>query len=352
MSVLNKIFFFFIFLLINYQILGQEDNSYDLLTERYVDRPIAMHKGQLQFNSGYEFSIINRKYDVSGKKIDLATDGSVSAKHLMPFELKFGILEYLQLTASTGYASIGLRNQNHNIGSSGSILYVSELTRYKGFNDLFLGTALTAPIKWHPVNFVISAGIFLPLFNHEPDKPEHSYTILDPTNGSASLIYKYNNKYSGGAMIGLLGTSLKIRTSRISLTGSFIYSTGLKDAKSVDWKFRLVENEFQYQKDEYQFNPGITINYYSEVAVQAIPWFTITSAFNGYKSSDGWSNITGKKVGYIKKSLNNLSLGYEILVSQNLRLEQHVILPVSGKNIMAQWAFLTGISLNIITFAD
>ncbi len=346
----NKIFFLLILLPISCQLSGQQVNRYEILTERYVDRPIAIHKGQLQLNSGYEFSIINRKYDMAGDKIDLATDGSVSAKHLIPFEVKFGILEYIQLTISTEYASMGLRNQNHLIRSSGSVLYVSELAKYKGLNDIFLGTDFTIPINWHPLDFVISAGISLPLFNHEPDKPQHTYTILDPIDGSASLVYRYNNKYCSGAIIGLLGSSLKIRTDKVSLTGSFLYSTGIKDAMSVNWVSRLVENEFQYQKYEYQFDPGKAINYYGEIAFQAISWFAITGIFTGYKSNGGWSNITGKKVGYPEKSLNNLSFGYEILVFQNLRLEQQVILPIAGKNIMANWAFFTGISLNFMTF--
>jgi hypothetical protein len=337
-----------VFISIALQLYGQVADKYDLLTESYVNRPLSMHKGQIQINSGYEFSIINAKYDQERKKIDLTVDGSVSAKHLIPVELKFGILEYLQLSASTTFANMGIRSQNYAVYNSESILYVSEINTYKGMNDLYFGTDLTAPFKWHFINWVISAGISMPVFNHEPDKPGHSYTILDPATGSAKLEYRYNRKYASGVPKGFIGSSVKLRTSKMSFTGVFAYSTGIQNGESYDWNFRLVDDEFEYEKEKYMFYPGQTTDYRGEVAMQVISWFTLWSAFSGYRSSRGWSDITGKKVGIPEESLSNLSLGFEILISPALRIKQQIVLPVSGKNLIAQLGFQTGFSLNFI----
>jgi hypothetical protein len=327
---------------------GQEKSKYDLLTESYISRPLCMHKGQIQVNSGYEFSIINAIYDQEREKIDMTMDGTLSAKHQIPFELKFGLLENVQLSASTAYASLGIRNQNHHVISDEGKLYVFELNTYKGFNDLYFGTDLTAPFKGHLINWVISAGISLAVFNHEPDKPDHSYTIMDYASGLAKLEYKYNWKYASGVPKGFLGSSLKLRTGKISITGVFAYVTGMKSGESCDWNFRLVNNEFEYEKEEFRFHVGQTVDYRGEVAVQAFSWLTLWSAFSGYTSNGGWSDMTGKKIGTPEESLASLSLGFEILVSPSLRIEQQIVLPVSGKNVIAHVAFQTGLSLNFI----
>ncbi len=345
----SVILYIVLYLPFYFNVTGQVDTKYNLLTEPYVDRPLALHKGQFQFGCGYQFSIINKKYDQNGDKIDLTIDGSVSAQHKVPFKVKYGLFEFLQFSASTAYASMGIRSQNHNIISSESELYVSELNKYTGMYNLYIGTDLTAPIKLHIINWVISAGIYLPVFDYQPDKPDHSYTILDSESGSVQLDYRYNYKNSTGVPEALVGSSLKLRTEKISITGTFDYTTALKDGECYDWNFRLVGSEFEYEKETYLFNTGQTINCSVEAAWQAIEWFTLRGALSYFQHSKGWRNVTGKKVGESNMSLSNLFVGYEILVSPLLRIEQQIILPVSGKNITGQWTFLTGFNLNLFT---
>ncbi len=340
--------YLFCFCLFNYS-FSQTGDIYSLLTERYVDRPLAMYKGQLQFNTGYDFSIISRKYDPGGEKIDLSTEGSVAAKHMFPFSLKAGILDYIQLTVAANYATMGVRSQNVTTASLGAYLYQSEVNRYKGFDDIYLGLDLSAPFKTQWISWTITGGIHLPVFDHEPDKPSHTYNILDATTGSADLKYKYNLKFGSGVPVGLIGSSLKLRLSKLSFTGSFYYLGGMKDGESADWNFRLVNNQFEYEKEIYIYHPGNQTEYNGEIAFQAINWFTVIGSFGGYQSKGGWSDVTGKKVRYFDEALNQVSIGYEILVSPMLRIEQHTILPVSGKNINGQWIFQIGISFNFIS---
>jgi len=342
------IVYLFCFFLFNNS-FSQTGDIYSLLTERYIDRPLAMYQGQLQFNTGYDFSIISKKYDPEGEKIDLSKEGSVAARHMFPFTLKAGVLDYIQLTVSTNYATMGVRSQNVTTGSLGATLYQSKLNSYKGFDDIFLGLDLSAPFKTPLISWIITGGIHLPVFGHEPDKPSHEYNVLDATTGSADLKYKYNLKFGSGVPVGLVGSTLKLRMSKFSLTGGFHYLGGMKEGESLDWNFRLVNNQFEYEKENYNYHPGIQTEYYGEIAVQAISWFTVTGSFGGYQNKGGWSEITGKKVRYYDESLNQVSIGYEVLVSPMLRVEQHTILPVSGKNVNGQWIFLIGISLNFIS---
>ena len=344
--------FILIIILLVYIIItasGQNDKNYKLLTEKYIERPLAMHKGQLQIISGYEFSIINRKYDQNGDKIDLTIDGSVSARHLIPFELKYGLLEFIQFSAQTKYASTGIRTQNHNTISTEGVLYVSELKKYTGMYDIFLGLDITPPLNLKFLNCIVSAGVYLPAFSQKPDKPDHSYTLIESDPGSAILKYKYYYKNSTGIPLASFGSAIKFKITRFSFTGMFNYSLALKDGDSFDWNFRLVNNEFEYEKETYQYNTGHIININGEAAWQAIDWFAIRSSFMYHFQSGGWSNLTGKKVGYPEISLASLIFGYEILVSPLLRIEQQIIFPVAGKNINGQWAFLSGINFNMFT---
>lgn len=346
---MNKLFIFLFFIFLINPCISQTVDRYSLLTERYIDRPLAMYKGQLQFNTGYEFSIISKKYDPVGKKIDLAKEGSVTASHLFPFVIRFGILDYIQISASTNYASMGVRSQSITYGSLGANLYQSEISRYKGFDDLYLGLDFSAPFKSSLISWVLTGGIHLPVFSHEPDKPSHIYKVLDQTSGSADLVYKYNKKFGTGIPVSVLGSSIKLRLSKVSFTGSFHYLGGMKEGESTDWDFRLVNNQFEYEKQTYHFHPGNQISYFGELALQTISWFTVIGSFGGYQLSGGWSDVSGKKVSYFDESLCQLSIGYEILVSPLLRIEQHTILPLSGKNVNGQWIFDIGISFNFIS---
>jgi len=329
--------------------MGQSSDLYSLLTERYVDRPVAMYKGQFQMKTGYHFSLIRKMFDPDGEKIDLTENGLVAAKHLLPFNVKYGVLDFIQLNAGSEFASMGVRTQTVVTPGLGGSLSQSELIRYNGFDDLYLGIDLSAPFKIRRINWLITGGIHLPVFNHEPEKPSHSYTILDEETGDANLKYIYNNKFGSGIPVGRVGSTIKLRLSLISLTGGFHYLGGLKEGESIQWNFRLVENKFEYEEELYQYHPGNQIEYYGECAIQAFNWFTIIGSFNGYQKKGGWSNITGKKVSYYDESLNQLAIGYEILASPMLRVEQYTLFPLSGKNVIGQWIFVTGISFNFIS---
>lgn len=356
MSLLNRmclmktyfltLFMYFFTLAIN----GQETDIYTLLTEKYVERPLAMHKGQLQANTGYEFSIINKSFDLSGDPIDLRTDGSVFARHFFPIDIKFGILEYIQLNVHTNCGSMAIRSQINWLVSLDTNFLYKELTIYKGLDDLYLGLDLTVPFPsdFH-VNWVFTGGIHLPIFGHEPDKPSHSIQILEPlltqTPGTA---LQYNKKFGSGVPVLNLGSGIKFHLQKFSFTGSFYYQYGLKNGESIAWKARYKYGAFEYISVPYDYKIRNEMSYWGEFAWQAINWFAVTAFYSGFKHWGGWSGITGQRIAFFDESLHSVGLGYEIQVSPALRFTQKTVLPVTGKNIMAPWMFHLGISLNFI----
>ncbi len=328
---------------------GQSSPGYDILTERYVDRPLAMHRGQLQVNTGYDFSIINRKYDLQGNSIDLATDGSVSARHAFPLNLNYGILEFIQVSASIRYASMGIRSQNR-IYTTGVIGSTStrEINTYKGPEDLFLGIAISNPFRLDFLDVTLSGGISLPLFDHKTGQPSHKMEFLDPYPGSMDIEYYYNNKFALGVPVGAIGAAVKGRSPRFSGTARVDYSAGLKEGESTTWQSRFSNGEILYREIPYDFHVGNTLDYGAEIAWQAIDWFAVRISFEGSVNTGAWSTQTGKKVLTGDITLHSVSIGYDIQVAPVLRINQRLVLPYAGKNILAPRIFQTGISLNFL----
>ncbi len=335
--------------LLPWTVSGQVPSAFEVLTERYVDRPVAMHRGQLQFNSGYDFSVINRKYDPEGESIDLTTDGSASSRHRFPFDIRYGILEFLQVSASTNYASMGIRSQNRVTVTGVGNISIKELQVYRGMDDLYLGLDLSNPLRMDFLDIALRAGIFLPLFDHNPDQPSHRVEITEPYPDAMEIEYRYNNKTGLGVPVVSFGGTLKIRSSRFSLSARLGYSSGTKTGESISWESRLSEGEISYRQAPYEYSVGNTLDYGGILAWQAIDWFAVLLSFEGSRNTGAWSTETGLKVLDGTKAIHSAGIGYDIQVAPSLRLSQRLLLPYTGQNILASRVFQTGISLNFMT---
>ena len=76
-----------------------------LLNERVIDRPVSLHKGQLQTNAFYMFDFFTKSYDNNSVKSNLRDQGIASAMHSYLFNINYGILEHIQLTIAMSYTS-------------------------------------------------------------------------------------------------------------------------------------------------------------------------------------------------------------------------------------------------------
>jgi hypothetical protein len=347
-NIILKTVFLFAGLLTFSFLAAQETDVYSLLTERFVDRPINVHRGQLQINSGYNFSIINKKFDADGKSIDLTEDGSPAVKQLIPLDIRFGILEHLQFSAKINYARTGIRERNIGIATEDQIS-IDHLDEYKGLDDLYIGLDIRAPLGLKWIDWTVSGGLFLPVADHKPEKPSHRILTLAYETEYTQINYHYINKYSSGVPGASLGSSFQFCISNFSVLIGGNFMTGLKEGKSIFWNSRLVDGAFEYESQEYQYYPGQQISYHALLAYQAIDWFVILGSFSGLQTSNGWSNQSQKKIGYPEESFVGAGLGYEIIVSPNLRITQMIELPVAGKNHLGFLVINTGVSLNFIS---
>ena len=327
----------------------QVTDIYSILTERYVDRPINVHKGQLQINSGYRFSILNKKYDVQGDKIDLAKDGAAAVEHLIPLDIRFGILEYVQFTTKINYARTGIRERNTWIFSGDNMISIDELNEYKGMDDLYVGLDLRAPFLPSNLDWTLSGGLFIPIVDHQPDQPKHIQHILTLATDYTQISYYYKNKYNSGVLGGSIGTAFQVSTTKFAFILSGNFSSCLKDGESITWNSRIIDDNFSYYTEGYEYNTGQQLDLTALFAYQVIDWFAATGTFTMMNGSGGWTTGTGKKIGLREESLMTAGIGYEILTSPNLRIFQSISFPVKGENILGPLVINTGLSVNFVS---
>jgi len=339
------IIFLLIFLCSGY---SQDSETYSLLTKKYTERPLTLYKGQLRFYTGYELSVLKKEFPESGEALNLAEDGRSAVKHKVPFALEFGILDYLQISAGMNYAVSALRSRNRTIYGYDPFLDIYELTETKGIDALSLGLTLRSPsiVSW--LDFSVSGGMSVPLSDNTALQPEHEYFAV---SGSAILNYHYIEKFSTGVNSGWFGADLKILNPKFSVRASFTLNSALSEGEDINWDSYLINDEFEYTSNEYNYYPGQSMMYEGMISIQAMDWLNIRTFINGYQSKNGWSDENGVKVARPERSVLNSGLGFEIQVTPNLRLDQQVQVPVTGKNYSGSLIYLSGFSYSIFSKA-
>lgn len=345
-----KRIFFWTLLTLVFLFSGKEgftqEKAGSFLTEPYSERPLTLHKGQFAFQTGYELSVLNKMFTETGGLIILREDGSAAIKHMFPFKMTFGILEYLQFSAGINYAASGLRGLNKTIFGYDSYLDIYQLTEKKGLDQLSLGLTLRAPTGLDHFDISVSGGLNLPVSGHNPDQPTHSYFESGET---AILNYQYHEKFSPGIKSAEAGAALKYRNPKFSFLARYVFGAGMEEGAATSWNSRLEMGKFVYTSEEYNFNIGQYSTWEGVFSYQAIKWANFHLFFNGLQSKNGWSTKSGLKIGYPEMSVIYGGMGYEIQVTPNFRLSQQLQMPLAGKSYSASTIFTTGIIVNLVS---
>jgi hypothetical protein len=326
---------------------GGNDAIDILLNERVVDRPVTLHKGQLQTNAFYTYDFYTKSYDNNSVRSDLRDPGIASAKYGYLFNINYGILEHIQFTVGINYTSATHRSNVRYIYISENGIRESEITEIKGFEDLFIGSILRLPLNLKIFDMGFSLGITLPTAKYRTERPEHqTESVAGFTN---SYIFKYHNINPPGKgvpayMIGIQG---KFRTGKMAVNLYTAYWMSNKEATNIYWQYRIENNEFRYQSNEYNYMVDDLFTLTVHIDYQAFPWFDIFGEFSSENTFGGWSEQYGPRISNYETSLNSLFIGFEIQATPHIRLYQKAGLTISGKNTIAPVSFKTGISYNL-----
>jgi hypothetical protein len=349
----NFIFLFSLFLTA-LTLNAQTNNDSILAYERKIDRPLTLHKGQLQFNTAYKISIISKEYDNNRNSINLADEGIASVLHKYYFGLNYGILDFLQASIEFNYAKRGERHENQlvfvhlNDEPDFDITYFDE---YKGFEDLYSGVVIKLPLKTKKIEFALSPGFYIPLFSNNPEAPENSISFPLDGQTTTTIIYHNNHKTGNGSKAIKVGASAIVRpVNDLSIYAKLNYSWPISESESIRWVNQLNGSDFEYNDIPYKYLIGNTLDYEVNLAYQAIPWFNVALSYLFKKTSSGWSEITGLRIGNLENRLSLLSIGYEIKATSRLWITEFIDIPLSGKNQLAPYSIYLGISYNLFPF--
>jgi hypothetical protein len=345
----------FLSLFVMVPLIGQTDSpprdKYTLLTTPYNQRQLTLYRGQLQANAGYKFAIRSRSYDNDGNLVILKDIGTASVYHYYLMELRYGVTNFLELSAQTNYMKRGVRSVTESYFATVSeAIQVNTVTETKGLGDVLLLASLRLPItyKWFDVRF--SGGAFVPSARYEPAEPTHKVSNI--TAASAFTVdYHFNNKNGYGVPVWLLSGAAKFSVSKFSLEADFTYRKPVNEGQSIRWDQEItVAKTFTYSTEKYQYllnssyDADVSLNY------QAAGWFNISLNSCYFYSGGGWTEFWGDKYKNRQEHLFTLEPSLEIQISPSLTIYEVAGFPISGSNIDGPFYLFMTLSFNTFLF--
>ncbi len=242
------------FIPVRSQTVSVPRDKYTLLTMPYNKRPLTLYKGQFQANAGYKFAIRSRSFDKDGNLIVLKDVGTASVYHYYFLEMKYGVTNFLELSAQTNYMKRGVRSVTESYYASVSdAILVNTVTETKGFGDILILASLRLPItyKWFDVS--ISGGTYIPSAKYQPAEPTHKVSNI--TAASAFTVdYHFNNKNGYGIPVWQLSGASKFTVSKFSLEADFTYRKPVNEGQNIRWDQELtVAKTFTYSNNTYKY---------------------------------------------------------------------------------------------------
>ncbi len=339
------------FIPVKSQTVSVPRDKYTLLTMPYNKRPLTLYKGQFQVNAGYKFAIRSRSYDKDGNLIVLKDVGTASVYHYYFAEMRYGVTNFLELSAQTNYMKRGVRSVTESYFATVSdAIQVNTVTETKGLGDILIQASLRLPItyKWFDVS--ISGGAFVPSAKYQPAEPTHK--VSNVTAASAFTVdYHFNNKNGYGVPVWMMSGTAKFSLAKFSLETDFTYRKPYKEGQNIRWDQELTTAKtFTYSTNTYQYLLNSSYDINASLHYQATGWFNIELNSVYFYSGGGWTEYWGDKYKNRKENLFTLEPALEIQISPAIKIYEVASFPLSGKNMDAPFSLFMTLSYNLFPF--
>jgi hypothetical protein len=340
-----KVIFPCLFLLLPLWCCAQSARDTILAKERSIDRPLTLHRGQLRIEGGYGLSAVTRRFDLDGDKIHLRDEGRSFVQHQWLVDVRYGLLENLTLIFSTNFRRQSERTEQV-LTVTDEVTELFEIKHRTGMEDPLLALSARAPFTSPALDIILTGGMYLPVSTYKEKVPDHKIEDV----GYRSIVYNYYQKWGNGVLVGVIGGNLKYRGQDFAFTGSFLYNHPLGVTENVQWQHQLVNNQFQYQQQSYQYQLPNRIHFSVELEQQLSPWFVLTAILSGDKTTGGWNEVNGVRYTWPGQAFYSINPGYEILVTPKIWLRQRMILPVLGQATDAPFSIYSSLVYNFFPF--
>lgn len=326
-----------------------------LANERSIDRPITVHRGQLRLTGDYRFSILSKEFDAAGELISLREAGSASISHRVALDVKYGLSEFIQLSASIARRQHRLSHRTEYIYPEDADPVISHqiINDHSGLEDLYVGVDLRAPLKTRSLDLALTVGAHLPTARFEARAPRHSFKSSGPdTDPVHHFTYRYYFPAGRGITVGRVGGMAKYRSRTWAISGRIDYEHGLVDGNGIDWIHQFdTESGFEYRRVPYTYRLPDSFAYFLEAEFQPRPWLDIFINGSGFTAFHGWiSRMDNLKVAIPYRTVVLCSPGAEVLITPRLWVRGRVNIALAGKNAQAPIGFETMIMYNVFPF--
>ncbi len=345
---MNRFPLLFLLVLVPLSLHSQPEKMYEDLTRPAVQRPLSVYGGQLQVEAGYQLVTGNKYFDGSGKKTGVKEAASTNLSNNFSFSLRYGILDFVEFNASTWYRNSIASDPTVILLDYTVINYMDRMEHARGLSDLYVGLTLRLPVEIPWFDWAVSAGAILPVAASEPGEPGHTYEVWDAASGAFQVRYKDYPKYGKGVTLPQFGTNLRLSLDKFGIWLGGRYIPVSAEVETSQWKYRLVDEEFEYTSEPYLLKHPSCLNLDASVGYQAFPWFIAYASFFYESGSGGWTESTGQRIAFPEPSLALVSLNFEIQVSTHLRFIQYINFPLAGKNTWSAFSFFTGVSYSLV----
>lgn len=351
------VFLLLTFILITGATAGQDNTTgrdkYTLLTIPYNTRQLTMYRGEFQAHAGYKFSVRTRLFGPEGNIVTLKTQGAGSVYHYYFVNLKYGITDFIEVSAETNLLRKGIREETQvyravSIANT-DVVTVNKLSEYKGLGDLLFMLSVRLPMKYRWFDLSATGGLFVPSSKYEPQQPDHTVTDVTASN-NYTINYQYRFKNGYGVPVYLVASAMKISAGK--LTGEAVYSfrTPVKEGTNIRWDETMVDKTFSYSNDSYLYLLNNSHSLDVALHYQATGWFDIFLNTSYMKTAGGWTEYYGNKYSNPGTSLTAIEPGFELQISPSLKVYQVAGFPVKGKNSDAPFYLFTTISFSNFLF--
>ena len=347
-----------LFLLIACPIMSQaQELSGDslLATERSIDRPVTLHARQLRLTGGYGLAIESRRFDEVGNVFRLRDEGTSSVRHHFNLDVKYGVNDFVQVTAGISATEQVIRGQTEYIFPQEQDPVVSHqiVNNYSGLGDIFVAVDVRAPLRTRKLDIALTLGAYFPVARSQALEPRHSFEIQDVGGEPMhKFIYRYHYPQGKGVTVGQVGGIIKYRMKRMALSGRVDYQHGLSDATRLEWRHQFDPAEgFEYRNTPYTYRLPDSFSYFFEVEYQPRPWLDLFLNVSGYTAYRGWVSFNGDlKVAVPYQTVGVCSPGAEILITPRLWLRERLDITLAGLNTEGSIGFQTSVMYNLFPF--
>ncbi len=310
-----------------------------ILNENTLTRALTTHAHQFRAYGEYHLAFNRNRFETDGSRIDLLETGTSSIRNTLNFQVRYGITERLQASARITHVSHTERLQTvyRYVGFTDIAIEENVTVKNNGLSDLLLGLDWRLPVGRH--DWVISAGAFVPVAEHEPPPPEilffDSPDYYDFRNDHV-LDITYRRPQGDGVFQYLLGSTFKFRMKKMAVTAGFDYLTSFQSGKTVSWQYRLQQDStITFRDSELDYRLGYRVGYHVAVERQLLPWFSANMFYDGVATKNGWTSNGVFKVSNRPNALHVVGIGYELLVTHKFWLRQSVSFSIAGINALA-----------------